>query len=998
MTLTHARSRALSRSLLSVALGGCLALAAPTLLAQSTAATIRGQVMVDSAPATEARVSAVNTATGLSRSVGVGTNGSYNLAGLPPGTYRLQVEANGQSTSKTVTVAVGQTATLNLGVGGVAETAPAGEATDLDAVTVTADVLVETRTSEIATYVSQKQIDSLPQSSRNFLAFADTVPGMQFVNSANGSESQLRSGAQGSNNINVFIDGVGQKNYVTPGGITGQDDSRGNPFPQSAIGEYKVITSNYKAEYDQISSAAVTAVTRSGTNDFSGSFFWDRTSDEWRAATLQEQAAGEKSPEVTEQYGATLGGPIVRDMLHFFVAYEAKDFIVPQFVRPPAVFDPSQLPAELQAYYGPTSSPFKQDIYFAKLSFQPGDAHLFELSTRVRDETSLSGIGGTNTPGFGTDLINDETRVDLRYQFSSADWLNDAHITFEESAYNPVPITAAPGFRYTIVDPNNPANLTLGVLNIGGGPNFQDKGQKGLGFQNDLTYFGFEGHTIKMGVKYKDVELRAFQQSPPFPQFFFDVNESLAEPYRIEYTTPRAGRDPFVQSDNKQFGIYIQDDWEVNDRLTLNLGLRWDYEKSPSYLDYRVNDDLAAALRGWTNIQNTDYDIEDYIGSGNNRKAFKGAWQPRVGFSYDLGADQRHVIFGGAGRAYDRNLFDIMAREFYGGAFTTYQINFPTALHPCAGDNCLAFDPTLLTPEGLAAYAAANPVAGGEVNLINNDLDTPYSDQFSLGMRNVVTLGEHDWNTSVTLAHIRSRDGIYFRLGNRFPDGRFHENPGATYGGAPFTQPIPGYGSLILGDNGINYNLNSLLVSLDKPYTQDSGWSLNLAYTYSDAKENRPDASNGETYIFDYPRIGTEYFISTGIPRHRAVLSGIYDLPWNLTFSGKLTVATHRPRTATNCNAVSSNDFCFYDPFIPEGSIGFKQFDMALEKVFDTGTDLSFRIRGDLLNAFNWRNYNQFEANRGDPGEPQRPDFAGRNGNEILLPTRTFKLTFGINW
>lgn len=998
MTLTHARPRALSRSLLSVALGGCLALAAPTLLAQSTAATIRGQVMVDSAPATEARVSAVNTATGLSRSVGVGTNGSYNLAGLPPGTYRLQVEANGQSTSQTVTVAVGQTATLNLGVGGVVETAPAGEATDLDAVTVTADVLVETRTSEIATYVSQKQIDSLPQSSRNFLAFADTVPGMQFVNSANGSESQLRSGAQGSNNINVFIDGVGQKNYVTPGGITGQDDSRGNPFPQSAIGEYKVITSNYKAEYDQISSAAVTAVTRSGTNDFSGSFFWDRTSDEWRAATLQEQAAGEKSPEVTEQYGATLGGPIIRDMLHFFVAYEAKDFIVPQFVRPPAVFDASQLPAELQAFYGPTSSPFKQDIYFAKLSFQPGDAHLFELSTRIRDESSLSGIGGLNTPAFGTDLINDETRVDLRYQFSSADWLNDAHITFEESAYNPVPITAAPGFRYTIVDPNNPATLSLGVLNIGGGPNFQDKGQKGLGFQNDLTFFGFEGHTIKMGVKYKDVELRAFQQSPPFPQYFFDVNESLAQPYRIEYTTPRAGRDPFVQSDNKQFGIYIQDDWEVNDKLTLNLGLRWDYEKSPSYLDYRVNDDLAAALRGWTNIQNTDYDIESFISSGDNRKAFKGAWQPRVGFSYDLGADQRHVVFGGAGRAYDRNLFDIMAREFYGGSFTTYQINFPTALHPCAGDNCLAFDPALLTPEGLAAYAAANPVAGGEVNLINNDLDTPYSDQFSLGMRNVVTLGEQDWNTSVTLAHIRSRDGIYFRLGNRFPDGRFHENPGATYGGAPFTQPIPGYGSLILGDNGINYNLNSLLVSLDKPYTQDSGWSLNLAYTYSDAKENRPDASNGETYIFDYPRIGTEYFISTGIPRHRAVLSGIYDLPWNFTFSGKLTVATHRPRTATNCNAVSSNDFCFYDPFIPEGSIGFKQFDMALEKVFDTGTDLSFRVRGDLLNAFNWRNYNQFEGFRGDPGEPQRENFAGRNGNEILLPTRTFKLTFGINW
>ena len=95
MTYIPLRSRPLSRSLLSVALGTCIAFAAPAALAQSTAATIRGQVMVDSSPATEARVTAINTATGLSRSVGVSANGNYNLAGLPPGTYRLQVDANG---------------------------------------------------------------------------------------------------------------------------------------------------------------------------------------------------------------------------------------------------------------------------------------------------------------------------------------------------------------------------------------------------------------------------------------------------------------------------------------------------------------------------------------------------------------------------------------------------------------------------------------------------------------------------------------------------------------------------------------------------------------------------------------------------------------------------------------------------------------------------------------------------------------------------------------
>src|SRR5690606_22366458 len=229
-------TRRLERSLLCCALAGCMLLAAPA-FAQSTSASLRGQVMLDSAPATDASVTATNLATGLRRTARA-SNGSYSVGGLPPGRYRIDVTADGQSHSQEVVLAVGQAATLDLGVGGVAEAAPAGEATDIDAVIVTGQAMVETKTSEIATYVTQRQIEALPQSSRNFLAFADTVPGMQFITSPNGSESQLRSGAQGSNNINEFIDGGGQKNYVTPGGMTSQDDNRGNPLLPGASGEY----------------------------------------------------------------------------------------------------------------------------------------------------------------------------------------------------------------------------------------------------------------------------------------------------------------------------------------------------------------------------------------------------------------------------------------------------------------------------------------------------------------------------------------------------------------------------------------------------------------------------------------------------------------------------------------------------------------------------------------------------------------------------------------
>src|SRR5699024_743558 len=132
--------------------------------------------------------------------------------------------------------------------------------------------------------ISQHQIDTIPQISRNFLEFADIVPGMVFSVDKDGNTS-LRAGALNNSQVNVFIDGVSQKSYVMGGGIAGQNASQGNPFPELAIGQYKVITSNYKAEYAQLSSAAITSVTKSGTNEFHGEAFERYTNAGYRART-----------------------------------------------------------------------------------------------------------------------------------------------------------------------------------------------------------------------------------------------------------------------------------------------------------------------------------------------------------------------------------------------------------------------------------------------------------------------------------------------------------------------------------------------------------------------------------------------------------------------------------------------------------------------------------------------------------------------------------------
>jgi hypothetical protein len=165
--------------------------------AQTAAATLRGRAP----PSTEVMVR--NTATGLTRRTTSSAEGIYSLVGLPPGTYTVKA---GSTPETTAVLSVASTTTLDLDT-----TAP--EEGAIQSVTVTGTRLAEVRTSEIGTTVAPIQIETLPQITRNFLEFADTVPGLAFTVNSGGNTS-LRGGAQGTSAVNVYIDGVGQKDYV----------------------------------------------------------------------------------------------------------------------------------------------------------------------------------------------------------------------------------------------------------------------------------------------------------------------------------------------------------------------------------------------------------------------------------------------------------------------------------------------------------------------------------------------------------------------------------------------------------------------------------------------------------------------------------------------------------------------------------------------------------------------------------------------------------------
>lgn len=973
-----------------------VALAAPV-HAQVGQASLRGTVTAPADnPAQQITIVEVNT--GSRRTSSVSSQGTYNFASLSPGTYKLEIALqNGTRTTDTITLQVGQSGSLDIDLTKPSQTAPDQSATPIDAgadapadtgneIVVVGSQLRTMEGGEVGATITQRLIDTLPQNNRNFLAFADLAPGVSLETGANGNV-KVQGGAQASASVNVFIDGVGQKDYVLKSGITGQDSSNGNPFPQSAIGEYRVISSNYKAEFDQVSSVAITAVTKSGTNEFHGDTFFDFSNQSLRSKTpLEKRDNKDKTKTRDMQFGASLGGPIIKDVAHFFVAYEGKRNVVPVEVTPANGLSISDYPTDLQSAFGNYNRTFNEDLYFGKVDIEPTDADLIEASVKVRKESGENWNSGQTAPGRITSNDVDEKRALLRYQHTEDSWINDIKLSYEDVKWAPTPKSFGNGF---ILQNDNQDTL----LSYGASPNYQRKGQKGWTLQDDFTYTGLEGHTFQFGVKAKWIKLDARQLNNTNPQFTYNLDYSLDVPWRVQFGVPVDGTDGGgVQSNNFQLGLYAQDDWEVTDRLTLNVGLRWDYERTPSYLDYKTPDAIVNALSAanYPNLNNADYNVEDFISTGKERKAFKGAFQPRIGFSYALDADHRFTLFGGYGRSYDRSQFDYIQLERSNSSFKTltYLFNNGDPKHECAGSTCVAWDPAYLTSLDPLATSAVG--GGGEIDLLNNDLKMPYSDQFSLGVRGQFGA----WHPEIGFSHIESHDGFVWLLGNRREDGSFFA-PGSSFNTQPWGFTPNGYGSIILGTNGLETSADSAYFKLDKSYTPSSPWSLNFTYTYTEATENR---KYGEVYSLDYPSINDYPTLrSAGVSKHRVVMAGSVDLPYGFTASTKIQLRSPPYIYGTNDTGPLITEGNNKHPFIIGDLWSYRQVDFALSKSVPmrfVSEDTAIRVRLDVLNVFNTANFTSYNGDGRSPNFGNLDDSYQTGG----YPPRTVKLSAGLSF
>ena len=391
--------------------------------AQTTTGRIQGYVRgPDGEEIAGATVTARSTETNQTRQVVTSASGAYVLAGLRPGPYHLTVARVGQaSQTRAIQMGIGQTLDASFTLGS------------------------QTRTSEVATNVSRQQVENLPTADRNFMSLAQLAPGTQLQNeTVDGTRKTFTAGAQGAEQVNVFIDGASYKNDILAGGVAGQDASRGNPFPRNAIREFRIITQNFKAEYQKASSAIITASTRSGTNRWETSAFLNYQDRElialnsFQALKAQGNLTYIRPRFERLQFGANVGGPIIADRLHFFASFERND---QNRVRQVNIVPPAGFAAldsiDFAGMNGEFDEPFEATLLFGKLSFQHTPASFLELSYHLRDETDIRDFGNYTAYTAGSNFHNDVNTGVLKHTWTPGDLLNEATVSLWSSVVAP---------------------------------------------------------------------------------------------------------------------------------------------------------------------------------------------------------------------------------------------------------------------------------------------------------------------------------------------------------------------------------------------------------------------------------------------------------------------------------------------------------------------------------------------------------------------------------
>ena len=962
--------------------------------AQTSTGSIRGYVKDSSgAPIAGAQVVAVNVQTAAQRAAPTQSTGFYSIVGLAPAEYEVTARQIGMAPQKTrVRVLIAEVFPLDFKL--------APTAVQLEAVTVAAAAGVETRTSEVATSVTPQQMQALPSASRNFLDLAALAPGVSvapdFTNlgssNAGVTDKSFSYGAQGPGQVNVFIDGASLKNDLTGGesgihgGTFGQDASRGNPFPRAAVQEYRVITQNFKAEYQQSSGAIIVATTKTGGNVWSGDASFGYQNKDLVAQDSISRGQKFTKPDYTRYLAsASLSGPLIKDKLFFFASYEGnyqnRDALVnlTPLILPPSGAFPALDSVNIAQYGGNFSSPFRETLGFGKLNYIVGSHSTAELSFNDRHETDVRDFGGFSNFQGAIDHTVDATTTIFKHNYFTGPWLNELNLTYEHFTQEPTPNTPGIPQRWFYIQTTNTCCLT-----IGSNLSTQAFTQKRFSVRDDITYTGFHGggdHVMKVGASAAFLKYDINKANNLTPQFFFSQNPNQfdagcaptctgpeAYNYRVPFQVVWAYGNPKVAKNNSQVGAYVQDDWSPTSRLTISLGIRWDFESRMFNYDYVTPADVRDTIRRYHSAPTTPaeslvakLDTTNYFTDGTQRKKFYGAFQPRIGFSYALDAEGKTTVYGGWGLYYDRTYFDISVDETLKLTRPNYTVHFADPDSTPTGGQ-IAWQSSYMTADTTVLKSLiAGRTAGREVWLIANDVKPPKSSQFNLGIRHLFG----DVAVSATYVGVRSWDGFVFNWGN------FSLNPDGTccHGGGYGH----GFSNIIFSTTSAKTWYDALQVEVERPYKRTGNWGWGGGITYSSGTRSL-DGSNVVGDVFStFPR-------STAYPKHpandeksRLVANWVMDVPFaaGVQFGGLITLGTGPRYNVGGIFPLTGYTPGGFTPpqhaFIFPGAWAYREVDLRLRKDFPSISGTTLAVTVDMFNVFNWNNFSYPDNNGGNP-------------------------------
>ena len=947
-------TRGLRALMIALALGSSLLTLAH---AQTSGSNLIGRVtQKDGSALPGATVTVTHKETGFTRNTVADSDGSFRLPSLPIGPYTVVVELNGFATVTVEEVRLNVASQREINV----EMTPS---TVEETITVTAEAPLVATEPAIGTVVSQQELENLPLNGRQFANVAVLAPGTSLAFNADPTKpGQLTIALNGGigRNVNFVVDG-GDNTDDTIGGAL-------QNYNLDAVEEFKIQTSQYKAEFGRSSGGVLSVVTKTGTNQFHGSAYDYARRKNLNGKTEAEKRAGaDKGPYKRDQYGATVGGPIIKDKIHFFATYEKLKRDGQYIVNTGGVF-PS---FDNQV----VSIPFEDELGTAKVTYDINAKQYLQVRYGYQKNTDWYGASALTLPSALGTLNNDyESILGGHTAQIGGESLNEfvfQYTTFENGilAASNAPSLQFPSGVFSGQNPNTPQTTV------------QTKYQYKDDFSFSRTIAG-DRHDFKVGAAYVHEPTLGGTFETGTTGTFVMLTDNPNGPVR-EIAVNGGGFGGFTTPVN-QYGVYFQDDWSVSDRLTLNLGIRYDRNNGIGGLALNQQGNALCRALSTQRTYNEGY-LREFQGWDCKGSEDTNNYAPRLGFSWDVSGDGRQILRGGVGR-------------FYDFPYTNATVLFPAIVVQSAGFGTIysLVDPNgIRNPDGsffhpgqpLPPGGAVAPGGGSANNVASPKQATPYSDQISLG---------YSWQVNDWLG--LTADAIWSRY--RDIPYRFRFNSTLDANGNPMAArrfpDFPATARMWAGDGEADYKGINLGFRM-----RQSKFELQGFYTLSKAEGNVLAGADefrlGDNgFQSDYQRDRT---INSRDPlcnacigplytdaRHRLTFGGIYNAPLGLKVAGFF-----RYRSALPFNKLAS------DPADPtqlldrnrDGFTGdlapgvghvnsgrgssFSQFDVRLSRDFAFSGDFGVEVLVEVFNIFDESNpatFDRFGAAHAFGGDP----------------------------